>query len=251
MKKPIIGITCGWDMGPIPKSKGYPEAKHVLGDYYIKAVENAGGVPVVLPLCTDYTLARNIVDALDGVILSGGPDVDVRRFGARAMAKVSATQPRRDAFDMEVATYALNETEIPVLGICRGCQVINVAKHGTLVVDLPSEGKLEHRLDMYPRDILSHDITVKEGSRLHKLLGATEAASNSYHHQAVEEPGEGLEIVAYSSPDNVVEAIEMPGERFVMGIQWHPEGLVNCPEHQNIFKELIAHAIAYSEKKSK
>lgn len=238
--KPLIGITCG--MGLDIRSldmQHLPVEQHRLDDAFMKAVERAGGIPVLIPVYDDLSLVQEAIDRLDGIILSGGGDPDPALFGRRATARQGAVLPRRDAFDFEVVRYAICETKKPVLGICRGEQMMNVAMGGTLHIDLREDGKLEHRLDMFPREMVSHEVEVLEGTRLAQMLGAGVQGVNSLHHEAVENVGEGFVVSVRSIPDNVVEAIEMPGERFVVGVQWHPEELVKLENQQNIIRCLV------------
>ena len=250
--KPIIGITCGLKRGATPSGITPTMAMHQIGDTYVKAVERAGGIPVVLPICEDLDSIGDMVAALDGVILSGGPDIDPRILGMRAATTLSAITPARDAFDLAIGTYVLEKTDMPLLGICRGVQVLNTVAHGSLLQDMKTDGKLEHKLTMYPRSVHSHDVTMDTDSKLSKILGGEKVVGvNSLHHQAVNEPGEGMKVVARSIPDDVVEAIELPGERFVIGTQWHPEALSEDDNMQNIFRTLVKEAAAYKAKKSK
>ena len=238
--KPIIGISCGIMINTKSTTLSHqPQEMHQLGDAYVRAIERAGGIPMLLPVYSDPELAKYAINKVDGVILSGGGDVDPAIFGDRANTHLRPVIPRRDNADMAIADYVLNYTDKPLLGICRGTQVINVAMGGTLFVDLKDSGKLDHSLTMYPRNMFSHKIDVKEGTHLASILGAGITGVNSYHHQAVDRLAEGLVASAYSTIDGIIEAFEMPGERFVMGVQWHPEGLYDTEPQQGIFRELI------------
>lgn len=238
--RPLIGITCG--MGQAIYSltqENLPQLQHRLGDSYVKAVVRAGGIPVLLPNNTDLSCVKEIAQGLDGFLLSGGGDVDPVSFGERATEKLGTVTPRRDAFELALCRYVLEKTEKPVLGICRGIQVMNVAMGGSLHIDLPSDGKLCHSLNMFPRDVYSHGVVVASGTRMAQIMGEGMGKVNSFHHQAIRDLAEGLVVSARSVPDDVVEAVELPGDRFVVGVQWHPEELVNCPEAVNLFNSFI------------
>lgn len=234
--RPLIGISCS--MGQAIYSlhqDNVPQLQHRLGDSYVKAVTQAGGVPVLLPNNADISTVEEIAAGLDGFLLSGGGDVDPAIFGQRATAQLGTVTPRRDEFELALARYLINETDKPVLGICRGIQVMNVAMGGTLYIDLPSEGKLCHSMSMYPRNIRTHDIKLVADSRMEQIMGVS-GRVNSFHHQAIHKVADCFAVSAWSCDDNVIEAVELPGDRFVLGVQWHPEELTEFPEAQNLFR---------------
>lgn len=188
---------------------------------YAAAVEAAGGIPVVLPVLKPER-APEVLSHLHGLLLSGGVDVDPSYYGEDPLPGLGRITPERDAFELALTRRAL-EAGVPVLGICRGVQVLNVAAGGTLYQDLASQRErvLKHSQEA-PRWHESHTVRVEPGSRLAAILGVTEARVNSFHHQAVREVPSGLRAVAWA-PDGVIEAVEAPDHRFVMGLQWHPE----------------------------
>lgn len=235
--KPLIGITGG--MGLAFHGEQMPLNLHKLNDSYVQAVVQAGGIPVILPVCWEEDQMQDMVDRVDAVILSGGGDLDPASYGQRATGKLGEVSPRRDSAELAVAKYALSHGKKPLLGICRGIQVLNVALGGTLVIDLPSAGKLEHGLGMYPRNLETHDITVAEEGVLANLLGAGRHRVNSFHHQAVDVLGAGLRATAWSEPDRVIEAVEWTGENFAVGVQWHPEELRHTEDSQKLFRALV------------
>ena len=216
-----------------------PQMQHRLGDSYVKAVTQAGGVPVLLPNNLDVSTVEEIAAGLDGFLLSGGGDVDPVLFGERATAQLGAVTPRRDDFELALTRYVLEKTDKPVLGICRGIQVMNVAMGGTLHIDLPSDGKLCHSMGMYPRNVRTHTVRVASGSRMEGFMDGQTGCVNSFHHQAIRDVAEGFAVSAVSVPDDVVEAVELPGERFVVGVQWHPEELVEFPEARKLFASFV------------
>lgn len=237
MKKPLIAISCGC---AVPANSVTPS--HSLTDTYVKAVERAGGIPVIMPCFANAALAAEFVDRVDGVLFSGGADVDALARGTRATKTHTKIQPRRDFAEIAACRYAMEKTNKPILGICRGIQLINFAMGGTLVEDLPSAGKLEHQMSMYPANMESHYVKVDPETRIGKLMGKEQVGVNSYHHQACLELAPGFIAGARSIPDDVIESIELPGDRFVLGTQWHPEGMVDTDCMANIFSAFIAAA---------
>ena len=238
--RPLIGISCSMGQAIYSMHQdNVPQLQHRLGDNYVKAVMEAGGIPVLLPNSTDLSCVEEIAAGLDGFLLSGGGDVDPALFGQRATAQLGAVTPRRDDFELALARYIMNETDKPVLGICRGIQVMNVAMGGTLHIDLPSDGKLCHSLTMYPRNVRTHDIRVTAGSMMEDIMEGREGRVNSFHHQAIREVADCFTVTAVSSEDGVIEAVEQPGDRFVVGVQWHPEELTEFPEAKNLFRSFV------------
>lgn len=238
--KPLIGISCSMGQAIYSMTQDNPpQMQHRMNDSYIRAVTRAGGIPVILPNNTDLSCVEDIVQRLDGFLLSGGDDVDPALFGQRATAKLGTVIPRRDQFEIALTRCVLEQTKKPLLGICRGIQVLNVAMGGTLHIDLPSDGKLCHSLGMYPRNAYSHGVEVLPGSRMAGIMGAEQGMVNSFHHQAVCDCAEGFLASAKSVPDGVIEALELPGDRFVVGVQWHPEELVDAPEAAALFRSFV------------
>ncbi len=214
MKRPLIGITIGYD----------PQDREIfqLRDDYVRSVETAGGLPVVLAPGRPQD-AVPLLDRLDGLVLTGGADVGPGHYGADPHPTVVRVLPERDAFELALVREALSR-DLPVLAICRGHQVLNVATGGTLVQDIPSE--LESTVDHDPegeRWHRAHEVRVLPGTRLRAILERDEVAVNSFHHQAVKELGQGLVVSARATDDGVVEGLERPENRFVVGVQWHPE----------------------------
>ena len=238
--KPLIGITCsmGQDIYSMTMTN-IPSQFHRMNDSYIRAIENAGGIPVILPSVEDPQLLHAMADRLDGILFSGGVDVDPVHFSERATGNLGTVCPRRDAAELELARYILTESRKPVLGICRGIQVINVAMGGSLHIHLPDAGKPSHSLTMYPRNTPSHDITVVESTRLASIMGSGKKRVNSFHHQAVKNLAEGFIVSAWSEPDQVIEAMEQRGDRFVVGVQWHPEELTTMDEAKALFRAFV------------
>lgn len=224
---PIIGITATLkeDVESVAER---PLGRFVRADLdYIDGVAGAGGVPVVLPPVGDERAAEAVIHGLDGLLLSGGSDLDPTYYGEEPLPELGVTLPERDAFEMALVDLALRHG-MPVFGICRGMQVLNVALGGTLYQDLPSQwegGVLKHRQDT-PKWQPTHEVTVGEGSYLGEVMGSELVKVNSYHHQGVKDLADSLVVTGRSS-DGVIEAVEAGDftERWLLGVQWHAEAM--------------------------
>jgi putative glutamine amidotransferase len=191
---------------------------------YVEAVQRAGGLALMLPV--DPATAEDPEETLallDGLVLAGGADIDPSSYGQRAHAETVDTAPERDAFEIALTRAAI-ERDLPVLGICRGMQLINVARGGTLQQHLPDRyGHGEHRRVTGSFEGSDHDVRLVQGSLAASAAGELAHATKSHHHQGVERLGEGLIESGVSTLDDLPEAIELPDRRFVLGVQWHPE----------------------------
>jgi putative glutamine amidotransferase len=207
---------------------------------YEESIRRAGGEVRIL----DYTMdaPAEVVRAVDGVVLAGGGDVLPSLYGAEAHATFDAAEPGRDAYELELARRA-SEADVPLLAICRGIQVLNVARGGTLIQHIPDElrDRVNHTLREPPYAI-AHDVWVAEDSLLERVmrerLEGDTLPVNSRHHQAVKALGEGL-VVTATAPDGVVEAVEDPRQRFCLGVQWHPENFYRTGEFRAIFEAFV------------
>lgn len=241
-KKPLIGVTCNYDYRDavgITSAMGIcgQDWNFVAGDY-VYILEKAGAVPVLIPQCSDFEDVKPLLEHLDGVLISGGHDVGPERYGAFPKGYCGTIIPMRDQQDLNVTKFAL-EKRLPVLGICRGIQILNVACGGTLYQDLEKEGGFEHHFgDKYPRNVAWHTVSFQAGSMMEKIYGAQEIGVNSFHHQAVCRPGEGVEVVAHSS-DGVPEAIELPAYPFAAAVQWHPEMMYDSDEQLKLIRAFV------------
>jgi putative glutamine amidotransferase len=228
---------------------GLPDS-WVMNQRYYRAVASVGGIPWMIPLLDDDEEAlRCMFERLDGVFIAGGIDMDPSTYGAERHPLTGRPDPARDRIEMLFAQWALEEGK-PMLGVCRGAQVINVVQGGTLYQDIANELPEATKHDFFPtggfaRDYLAHPVHLAEGSRLRAHFGSAEILVNSMHHQAVQKVGRGLRVTALS-PDGIVEAVEGEGETFVVGLQWHPEMLVDkdAGTHR-LFGEFIAAANEY------
>ncbi|MGI9079753.1 MAG: gamma-glutamyl-gamma-aminobutyrate hydrolase family protein [Acidimicrobiales bacterium] len=210
-------------------------AVEALERAYVDAVLRAGGVPLVLPAC-DPAEVDAVAGCLDGLLLSGGGDVDPARYGATTSPEVSGVEPERDAWELALVAYAL-KVGLPILGTCRGAQVLNVAMGGTLVAHLPAVTWNEHcQRDRWSEVV--HDVSVQRTSTLSAIVGAEVMGVNSLHHQAVDQVGTGLRAVGWAD-DGVIEAVEGLGSAPVLGVQWHPELLPGLEGHAALFTWLV------------
>ncbi len=227
MIRPLIGITTS---AIVIQGKTYNRAYAPNA----QAIAAAGGLPLLIPTELDDDTLHAIYETLDAVLLPGGVDVDPVHYGQERHPLTIQIDDARDALELKVARWAVDD-DTPVLGICRGHQVLNVALGGTLIQDIPSqvETELMHDIpDGLPRSTRIHDITVDENSRLAEILGGTHFQVNSLHHQSVEKAAPGAALTAHS-PDGVVEALEVPGKTFALSVQWHPEDLYHDDESMN------------------
>ena len=231
--RPLIGLTVGRDL------PDRPEFLH-LRRSYPRAIEAAGGVPILLPPMDRPDSIRRAFQALDAIVFPGGIDVGPGRYGVGVVHPATHVDEVLDELELEAARLA-TDSDKPVLGICRGQQLLNVALGGTLVQDLPSErpGPVAHR-QTGPRDSVSHPIRVDLESRLGRVLGAPALEVNSFHHQGVKDLAPSLRAVAWSS-DGLVEGFESAEHPWLLAVQFHPEDLIGFHEpSQRIFAALVA-----------
>jgi putative glutamine amidotransferase len=244
--KPIIGIT----PSPMEDTQEHGTfTRYAAATTYTEAVEAAGGVPIVIP--PQVGNIEELLSAVDGLLLSGGADIDPAQYGEDEIhPKTYGIHPLRDALELELARSAIDR-DLPMLCICRGIQVLNVALGGTLIQDVP---------DQYPTDILhrqqdasirkedpGHTVSATPGSLLAETYGTTTIAVNSFHHQAIKDLAPGLEVNGVA-PDEIVESVSRPGNSWILGVQWHPEMMFRVhPEHLSPFKALVDAAARYAD----
>lgn len=231
-RSPLIGIVA--HRAAVREHSG-PATHHVVDTAYIKAVRKAGGTPVLLPLVEDSD-ASALIERMDGILLTGGDDVDPARYGEETGANVFRTDAVRDGWDI-AAVHATLRSDRPLLAVCRGVQVLNVALGGTLIQHIDGHAVLEG----YNQSV--HQVKIDPGSSLAAWLGSEGQSGllgvNSLHHQAAGRLGEGLTVAARAE-DGTVEALGLEGRPDVLGVQWHPELLRHRPDHLVLFQHLVA-----------
>ena len=242
-RNPLIGVTCNYDYRDVLGNASGVGAvgqdwSYVAGDY-VYALEKAGAVPVLIPQCSDLGHAIELLDRLDGVLVSGGHDVGPELYGAFPKTYCGMVFSMRDQQDIALTKYAL-EKDLPILGVCRGIHILNVALGGTLYKDIEEEGGFEHHAngEKYPRNVPWHSVSLEEGSLLEEIFGSDSIMVNSYHHQAVREPGKGVRVIGRSI-DGVIEAVVVDGHRFAAAVQWHPEMMYDSDEQLNLIKAFV------------
>lgn len=238
---PIIGLCTAlerarwsvWDVEAV-----------LLPRNYVDAVQRAGGIALLLPPDpAAVTDPDRLLDLIDGLLLAGGADMDPATYGAEPHPETVGTVPERDAFELALATRAM-ERDMPFLGICRGMQVMNVARGGTLNQHLPDHyGHEDHRRAMGTFDNADHDVRLAPGSLAARLTRQEIHGTKSHHHQGVERIGDGLTVTGWATLDELPEAIEVPGNRFALGVQWHPEADDTSPLIAALVEEARRHRL--------
>jgi putative glutamine amidotransferase len=240
LNKPIIGIGSDILSQPGVRERAFAYLT------YAEAVRRAGAIPVVIPPQPEN--ARELVQALDGVLLAGGFDCDPTMYGEDPHPTVEPMDARRQSNELALAEAA-REENVPTLGICLGMQMMNVAAGGTLIQDIDSQHDTEIRHASEPENRGRHDVLVEEGTRLAAVVPSTELNVNSSHHQAVGNVGEGLRVSAHA-PDGIVEGVEDPAHPFYLGVQWHPEDMTGEGSASALFRAFIEAARARASAKA-
>lgn len=237
--RPVIGITPDFNAGD-RKDMGGHEPTYFVRGRYIRAVEELGGVPLILPLVAEPSARRRLLDRVDGLLITGsGPDLPPRLYGERQRYKFPLVSERRANFELELVHQA-RKRNVPLLGICGGMQTVNVACGGSLYQDISAQvpGALDHRQKAKAVHV-THPVTVKPASLLNKVVARRKLMVNSSHHQSVKTVAPSLQASAVA-PDGIIEAIESPAHRFLLAIQWHPEFLFERHAvHRRIFEALL------------
>ncbi len=237
MSQPLIGITTG----RIQNKDEYPNVAQ--SEKYVEAIVLAGGLPVMIPNLLPPADLEALRARLDGILLTGGSDVDPALFGGLPHPRVYGINPPRDATEIALVRAAARSGQ-PFMGICRGIQVINVALGGTLYTDIADQKPAALRHDWYPnidRSFLAHTVSVQSGSLLESITRTSQLETNSLHHQGLHQVAPDLQPIAWA-PDGLVEGVQLTGYRFGLGVQWHPEWLVQYPAMLELFKALVAAA---------
>ena len=244
--RPLIGVTTSEvreaeRVTLVPE--GEPRAREMaLGMPYLRGLEAAGALPMVIPPMDEEAI-EPLLDRLDGICLSGGPDLDPATYGADPHAELGPTEPDLDRFELAITRRA-DAREMPILAICRGTQALNIVRGGALHQHLPEISEEVPHRQTTPGTEPSHRVEVEPGSRLAAALGgadlpvADELDVNSFHHQAIDRLGEGL-VVTARAPDGTIEAVEDPSRDFLIGVQWHAETLVHRPYEASLFRHFV------------
>lgn len=247
-ERPLIGVTTSEmrraeSVEPTPEGEPPARLEMALGLPYLRGIEAAGGLPLVMPPMHPEAI-EPLLDRLDGICLSGGPDLDPEGYGAKPHPELGPIEPDLDRFELAVARRA-DARGMPILAICRGTQALNVVRGGALHQHLPEiSTEIAHR-QKTPGDQTSHLVEIERGSRLAAALGDDEVEVsdrldvNSFHHQAIDRLGEGL-VVSARAPDGTIEAVEDPARPFLIGVQWHAETLVHRPYEASLFRRFVA-----------
>ncbi|MCB9453382.1 MAG: gamma-glutamyl-gamma-aminobutyrate hydrolase family protein [Anaerolineaceae bacterium] len=242
--KPLIGITTA--SYTVPERGLYNQVS--TGN--IKAIDSAGGLPVLIPVHVGMETLRAIYEQVDGILLPGGRDVNPQRYHMARHALTQDPDDRRDEAELAIARWAVEEDR-PLFAICRGHQLLNVALGGTLIQDIASEtaSPIIHSTPRdIPRNFIAHEVTINPESRLHDILGTEQTWVNSLHHQAVELVAPGLHVTAHA-PDGIVEGLELPGKHFVLSVQWHPEDIyADDPLARRLFAAFVEAAYDHARR---
>ena len=235
-RRPLIGLCTALERA---RWTVWDQEAFLLSRSYADAIREGGGVTIMVP--PDPWLVEHpddVLDAVDGLVLAGGADIDPSTYGAERHPATINTRPERDVVEVALARRAL-ERDLPLLGICRGMQLLNVALGGTLIQHLPDDvGHTDHRRSLGSFDNADHDVRLAEGSLAARAAGEILHTTRSHHHQGVDRLGEGLVATGWSVIDDLVEAAEVPGRAYALGVQWHPE----VDPRSNIVRSLVAAA---------
>jgi putative glutamine amidotransferase len=243
--KPVIGLCTALERA---RWSVWDQQAMLLPRNYIDAVQRAGGVALMLPPDPAAVAEPDLLlDLLDALVLAGGADVDPASYGAERHPATIGTVPERDALELALARRAM-ERDMPFLGICRGMQVMNVARGGTLTQHLPDDlGHEDHRRSLGSFDNADHDVRLADGTLARRLAGEAIHSTKSHHHQGVERVGDGLEVTGWATIDDLPETIEDPSCRFALGVQWHPEADETSP----LIAALVDEARAYRDERTR
>ena len=244
--RPLIGYATRSGV----TSTGYAAPRFANNESYARAIADADGAPLMIPSIADEEALAALYETLDALLLTGGPDIDPARYGQERHPRTDGGDAAMEHAEVYLARRALRDG-LPIFGICRGIQTLNVVAGGTLYQDVADELRtpIAHPADPYDRDYLVHEVRITEGTRLGRVVGRTEIKVNSLHHQAVRDVAPGFMATA-EAPDGVVEAIENPALPFALGVQWHPEELYRANDSAaNLFRAFVAAAARYREER--
>ena len=247
--RPIIAITVNYSYNGSSESMegiGTDDQQwQLLADDYITAVERAGGLPLMLPVFKGDDrdgLIKEAVSLADGILFSGGTDLDLALFGGSSDGHTGIVVPERDRAEIALAEYVIQKTDKPVMGVCRGIQLINAVLGGSLIPHIPDSGRASHSFSAYPKYLPAHHVSVDRDSLLYRLTGCEDLSVNSFHHMAVGTCAPVLRPVAVTQ-DGLIEAVELkdnPNHRFLLAVQWHPEMMSEAdPVQQRIITGFV------------
>lgn len=244
MSKPCIGITAS------RSHRNHYSPHQRLSENYLYVIQNAGGLPVIIPSCLQADDLKQAVGRLDGLLFSGGGDIHSKFYGGHPSITEKDIDIKRDEAEMELVRLACSKG-LPFLGICRGIQIINVALDGTIYTDLQESGMtgVRHQYDSQtPKDFLAHNVQISGGSRLSQITKNSNITVNSDHHQGIDRLSCRLTASGFSQ-DGLVEAVELKNHPFGMGVQWHPECLPDDKITRTMMKVFISEADKYAKRK--
>jgi putative glutamine amidotransferase len=227
-RRPVVGINCSY---------AEETDRYSLPREYVDAVQEAGGIPMLLPFAAEEADAARILDRLDAVVFTGGNDMNPAVWGEQAHSKAKLLPWFKQRSDEAFARLAI-ERDLPILAICYGCQLVNVVQGGSLHQHVPD---LPDVCDAHRTDCKTHEIELTGTGLLREILGYRSGRVNSFHHQAINRLGRGLKLTALAE-DGLPEAIEGPSHRFLIGVQWHPEKMQTHAEQRALFEQLVRHA---------
>ena len=243
--KPLIGITCSRVIGG---AWGLYSPGHFM-DYtfgeYSQAIQYCGGAPLLIPVDQNRDTLRTILDRLDGLLLSGGPDINPRFYGEQPLAGLGEIDEDLDRMELEAAKIAFQK-DLPILAICRGIQILNVSQGGTLYQDIPTQVQESiNHVQKAEKKVNTHLIRIEGETLLHGIFGKREIWVNGKHHQAIKDLAPGLTISAKAA-DGMIEAVEHASKKFALGVQWHPEGTwEEDPYSKKLFQAFVRAAMKY------
>jgi putative glutamine amidotransferase len=231
--KPLIGITTN------QSTNSYGQPTILLQQSYVRAVMQAGGVPVLIASSITEDGWDAVYSRLDGILLSGGGDISLDFFAGEPHPRIDDVDLQRDSVELKMVQAAVSDGK-PFLGICRGCQVVNVALGGTLYTHIPDQlpNSLDHAYPGNRRTVLVHEVKIDEGTHTAEIYGEPIIKVNSLHHQGLKDIAPGLRVAGHA-PDGLVEAIELPDHPFGLAVQWHPEWLTDQESTRNLFRKFV------------
>ena len=210
-----------------------------LSQAYVNAILQAGGIPVLIPSSVVNDGWKSLYSRLDGILFSGGGDISLDHFKGEPHPRIEDVEPERDRVELNLLQAVISDGK-PFLGICRGCQLLNVGLGGTLYTHIPDQlpGALDHSYPGNMRTVLVHEVKIEEGTKIADVLGEPLVKVNSLHHQGLKDIPASLRVAGYA-PDSLVEAIELPDHPFGMAVQWHPEWLTDQPSTRSLFRRFV------------